>query len=168
MAKGDLRASDNHLHPRESLPGPSQKVKGALDVPQIQSAADDVRLPVEDLLQKGVIVEFFLLRAQPSLFVVRGKTGALQCVKQVTAGQGQIFSGCRVVLQARQLEEKERLDRLSVLHNAFFYLRSVLPTNDATGLRPVEGKGPSGKVKALGSHLVPYGRVRLKFLEGYS
>ena len=48
MLKGHFRAAGNHLYPRQILPDPSQEVKGALDVPQIEGAADDVRLPVED------------------------------------------------------------------------------------------------------------------------
>jgi hypothetical protein len=62
---GHFRAPDNHLYPRESLPDPSQEVKGAFDVPQVESAADEVRLPIENLFKKMLVIEFLFFTGQP-------------------------------------------------------------------------------------------------------
>jgi hypothetical protein len=109
VLKGDFRTADNHLHPRESLPDPSQEVKGALDVPQIEGTADDVRLPVKNLFTKMPAVEFLFFRGQPPTLVAGGKADALRRMEQKEGGHGQIFSCCRVVLKARQLEEESFL-----------------------------------------------------------
>jgi hypothetical protein len=144
MLKGHFRTADNHLHAGENLPNPSHKLKGALNVPQIESAADEIGLPVNNLFKQMPVVEFLFFRPQPPSLVVGGGTGALHSVEQIEGGHGQIFPCSRVILQAGQLEEEERLDGLSVLHKAIFYHRSVLSTNDAKDLMPVKGKGSSG------------------------
>jgi len=63
---GHFRAPDNHLHPGESLPDPPQEVKGAFDVPQVESAADEVRLPIDNFFKKMPVVELLFFAGQPS------------------------------------------------------------------------------------------------------
>ncbi len=134
VLKGHFRAAHNHLHADESLPDPSQEVKGALDVPQIESAADNVGLPVENPFEKMPVVEFLFVRRQPPTLVVGGKTGALRSVEQIAGGHGQIFSCCRVVLDARQLEEEKLLLRPSFWHKISYYHSSRGRTNADHGL----------------------------------
>jgi hypothetical protein len=56
-------------------------------------------------------------------------------MEQIAGRHGKIFSLCRVVLQARQLEEEELLEGLSMLHRGLFYHSSMTPTNAARGWR---------------------------------
>jgi hypothetical protein len=134
MLQGDFGASDNDLYAIEVLPDPCQEVKGALNVPQTEGAADDIRLPVEDLLQKMPVIEFLFFRCQPSRGVLGGETRALHSVGQVKGGNGQIFSCCCVVLKSWQLEEEELLRRFPVWHKVSLYHRSGGRTNAAHGL----------------------------------
>jgi hypothetical protein len=76
MAEGDLRASDNHPHPAEGLFDPPQKVKGALDVPQMQGTTDDVRLSALNLLRQVPVIELLLVRRQPPALIFGGKPSA--------------------------------------------------------------------------------------------
>jgi len=142
VLKGHFRAADNHLHPGENLPDLSQKVEGALDVPQIESAADDLRLPVENPFEKMPVIEFLFLRGQPSRLVLGRETGALQRVEQIAGGHGQVFSRCRVVLKARQLEEEKLLKGIPVLHRALFYHRSAIRTNAPSDLKELRADSP--------------------------
>jgi hypothetical protein len=59
---GDFRTADNDLHLVEILPDLSQEVKSALNVPQVESAADDLRPPIEDLFDKMPVIKSFLFR----------------------------------------------------------------------------------------------------------
>jgi hypothetical protein len=82
MAKGDLRAADNHFCVGESQLEPPQEVKGALYVPQIQGAAEDIRLPIENPFQKMPVVKLLFFKSHPLESVRRGKACALRGVEQ--------------------------------------------------------------------------------------
>jgi hypothetical protein len=103
VLKGHLRAAHDELYHGKIPPDPLQQIKGALDVPQIESAADEIGLPVQNLFEKMPVVELLFFRRQPLTLRLGGKTGALQSVEQIAGGYGQILSCCRVVLNARQL-----------------------------------------------------------------
>jgi hypothetical protein len=140
MLKGHFRASYNHLYPGESLPDPSQELKGALDVPQIQGAADEIGLPVEDLFQKVTVIEFLFFRRQPPRLVVGAKIGTLHSMGQIAGCHGRIFPSRRVVIKARHLKEEELLERLPVFHKVFLYHSTGIRTNAAGGLIGEKGR----------------------------
>src|SRR4030042_2047840 len=57
MVIGHFRAAGDDLYRGKILPDPPQEMKGALNIPQIEGAADDVGLPVEDLFEQMPIIE---------------------------------------------------------------------------------------------------------------